>query len=464
MALIKSISGVRGTLGGKIGESLSPLDITNMTLAFGTWLLKSEPEKQSRVIIGRDARPSGKMISSLVSANLQSLGIDVIDLGLTTTPTLALAVREQAAVGGLMISASHNPNNWNALKLLTAAGFLSEQANAELLEIAAEQNYEFVEVKQLGKLIADNTAFQAHIDRICELEAVDISAIAKRQFKVVVDCVNSTGALIIPQLLERLGVQKISLLYDEVDGNFPHNPEPLSENLTALSNAVQQGDYDLGFAVDPDVDRLAIICNDGSPFNEEYSLVAVADYILSLKKGAVVSNLSSTQALKELAEGYGVRYAASKVGEANVVEVMKENQAVIGGEGNGGIIYPPLNYCRDAVVGIALFLAHLAHFEGSVKKLKSKYPAYIIVKNKIDVPNDVDIEDFFNFMATKYKDHTISRIDGLKITFDKEWIHIRRSNTEPIIRVYTESSSASIGQNLYVKVFNDLRDYRKWAV
>ena len=345
---------------------------------------------------------------------------------------------------------------------MTANGFLSEQANRELFEIAANQTYEFVKVKQLGKLTLDETAIEIHINRVCELEAVDSAAIARRRFKVIVDCINSTGALIIPQLLLRLGVQKVDLLYDEVDGNFPHNPEPLTENLTALCNKVQQGNYDLGFAVDPDVDRLVVICNDGSPFNEEYTLVAVADYILGLTKGAVVSNLSSTQALKELAESYNVEYQASKVGEVHVVAAMKETQAVIGGEGNGGIIYPPLNYCRDAVVGMALFLSHLAHFEGTVKKLKSKYPDYIIVKNKIDIPTDVDIDGFLEFMATKYKDQALSRLDGLKIWFEDKWIHIRCSNTEPIIRVYTESSSASIGQNLYMKVFNDLKDYRKW--
>ncbi len=462
MTLIKSISGIRGTIGGKIGESLSPIDIVNSVLAFGKWIKAKPSYKDNKkvVILGRDARTSGKMINRFAAASLQSLGIKIIDLGLTTTPTLTLAVKNQKVDGGIIITASHNPAQWNALKLVDENGeFLTAQDNKIVFNFSQKLDYKFSKSENLGVKTENINAIDDHVDAICALDLIDIPAIQDRNFRVLVDCVNSTGALIIPQLLKRLGVEEVKILYDKVNGIFPHNPEPLTENLGTLISEVKHGNFDLGFAVDPDVDRLVIICEDGTPFNEEYTLVAISDYILERNKGSVVSNLSSSQALKEVAQKHGVNYYASKVGEVNVIEVMKTYDAVIGGEGNGGIIYPPLHYSRDALVGIGLFLSHLANFEGSVKKLKSQYPDYTIAKDKIDIPDNIETDDFLAYLTKKYKNYLINTEDGLRVDFDKEWIHIRKSNTEPIIRVYAEASSLTVSKNLCAKVFADLREY-----
>lgn len=457
MTLIKSISGIRGTIGGKVGESLSPLDVVKFSAAFGTYLKNKNLGK--KVIIGRDARPTGGSISAIVSSTLTSLGLDVIDLGLSTTPTVEMAVTMEEAVGGIIITASHNPVQWNALKLLNEKGeFISAQDGAEVLKIADEEAFTFCEVNKNGTYSQDDTYLQRHIEAILKLDLVDAEAIRKRNFSVVVDAVNSSGGIAVPLLLEALGVKKVTKLFCEPTGHFSHNPEPLAENLTHISAEIEKGKFDLGIVVDPDVDRLCFICEDGSMFGEEYTLVSIAEYVLRNKIGNTVSNLSSTRALKDITEKAGGTYFASAVGEVNVVEAMKANDAVIGGEGNGGIIYPELHYGRDALVGIALFLTHLANFGKSVKMLRMTYPNYFISKNKIELTPETDVDHVLEDIKEKYKKQPINTVDGVRIDFDTEWVHLRRSNTEPIIRIYAESESMATAEYLAKKIIADIKE------
>ena len=462
MALIKSISGIRGTIGGRSGDGLTPLDVVKFTAAFGQWLRQRNPDKaaSATVVIGRDGRLSGEMVSKLVAATLQGMGLNVIDLGLSTTPTVELAVTGEGAVGGIILTASHNPIQWNALKLLNETGeFISAQDGAEMLAIAEMESFDFAEVRKLGQYRTDNTWLQKHIDLILALPLVDREAIAARNFRIVVDAVNSTGGIAVPMLLESLGVEKITKLHCEPTGNFAHNPEPLPENLRDIIKEAAKSTHDLGIVVDPDVDRLALICEDGSPFGEEYTLVAVADYVLkSGRIGNTVSNLSSTVALRDVTQKRGGQHFASAVGEVNVVEMMKEKDAVIGGEGNGGIIYPDLHYGRDALVGIALFLTHLAKFGKSASMLRRTYPNYYISKNKIELTPDVNVDAILERIQAKYARNPISTVDGVKIEFDKEWVHLRKSNTEPIIRIYSESDTLATADHLAGKLISDIRE------
>ncbi len=468
MTLIKSISGIRGTIGGKPGDALTPIDIVKFTAAFGHWIIQKSGK--NKIVIGRDARISGDMVKNLVVGTLQGLGINVIDLGLSTTPTVELAVPDENAGGGIILTASHNPKQWNALKLLNAKGeFISEQDGLDILELAESNDIEYADVDKLGSYIVDHTYVQKHIDKILALKLVDVEAIRARKFKVVVDAVNSTGGIFVPQLLRALGVDQITEIFCVPDGKFPHNPEPLPENLTALSSEVMNRNADLGIAVDPDVDRLCFVCEDGNMFGEEYTLVSIADFVLKntsddhLKKHNylknTVSNLSSTRALRDVTESNSGNYFASAVGEVNVVNAMKANQAVIGGEGNGGIIYPESHYGRDALVGIALFLTQLAKFGNSVSNLRSTYPAYYISKNKITLTPDLDIDALLAMVQEKYKEQPINTVDGLKIEFDKEWVHLRRSNTEPIIRIYSEGHSETTAQSLANKIMEDIKEF-----
>lgn len=461
MALIKSISGIRGTIGGKPGLTLSPLDVVKFTAAYGTWLL--EKTSNNKVVIGRDGRISGAMVRDLVVNTLVALGIDVIDLGLSTTPTVEMAVTMEGAGGGIILTASHNPKEWNALKLLNSKGeFISGQDGSEVLNLAAAESFNFASVDKLGTIKEDDSFIAKHIDAITALSAVDISAITKRKFKIVVDAVNSTGALYVPALLKTLGVEDadITVINAEVNGRFAHNPEPLPENLVELSAVVCKKGADLGIAVDPDVDRLCFVCEDGSMFGEEYTLVAVADYVLSKQPGNTVSNMSSTRALKDVTLKHGGEYYPSAVGEVNVVTRMKEVNAVIGGEGNGGIILPELHYGRDALVGIALFLTHLAHSQKSIKQLRSTYPDYFISKNKLELEEDVDVKGVFEKIKTKYKSHPVNTEDGLKIEFDNDWVHLRTSNTEPIIRIYAESNFESTANNIALRLMRDIKELK----
>lgn len=457
MTLIKSISGIRGTIGGKAGEALTPTDIVKFSSAFGLWVIQQTGKK--KIVVGRDARISGDMVRNLVVGTLQGLGIDVVDLGLSTTPTVEIAVPDEDAGGGIIITASHNPKQWNALKLLNHNGeFINDEEGRKVLDIAETTNIEFAEVDFLGKVKMDDTYMQKHIDKILALPLVDVNAIKAANFKIAIDCVNSSGGIFVPALLRALGVETIHQLYCEPDGKFPHNPEPLPENLIALAQEVKAKNADLGIAVDPDVDRLCFVCEDGNVFGEEYTLVAVADYILKHKKGNTVSNLSSTRALRDVTENAGGQYHASAVGEVNVVNLMKACNAVIGGEGNGGVIYPELHYGRDALVGIALFLTHLAKFGKSISRLKASYPAYFISKNKITLTSEMDIDNLLLKVEEKYKNQPHSTIDGLKIEFDKQWVHLRRSNTEPIIRIYSEGSSETVAENLAKKIIADIKE------
>ncbi len=457
MSLIKSISGIRGTLGGKIGDALTPLDIVKFTSAYGTWVLQTS--KKEKVVIGRDARQSGEMVSNLVIGTLQGLGIDVVDLGLATTPTVEIAVVLENAGGGIIISASHNPVQWNALKLLNEAGeFISAAAGQAILELAEKEAIEYAKVGSLGKYHKDDSYLQKHIDLILALPLVDKEAIASKDFNIAVDAVNSVGGIAVPALLKALGVKKIYELFCEPNGQFPHNPEPLPEHLNVISSEIDEGDYDLGIVVDPDVDRLAFICEDGTPFGEEYTLVAVADYVLQHQAGNTVSNLSSTRALKDVTLKRGGQYFAAAVGEVNVVTAMKEHNAVIGGEGNGGIILPELHYGRDALVGIALFLTHLAKTGKTAKMLKSGYPNYHISKNKIELDHTINVDLILEKIQERYKKHPINSIDGVKIEFDNEWVHLRKSNTEPIIRIYSESESQSTADFLAKKIISDIKE------
>ncbi len=466
MALIKSISGIRGTIGGKPGEGLSPLDVVKFTAAYGYWLKQNSKDLKCKVIVGRDARISGAMVNSLVTATLMGLGIDVIDVGLSTTPTVEMLVVFEKATGGIIITASHNPKQWNALKLLNEKGeFISASDGETVLKIAEEDAYVFAEVTALGKYETQDDAIQRHIDAILKLPLVDVEAIKKRKFKIAIDCVNSTGGIAVPMLLKALGVETTFELYVTPDGNFPHNPEPLPENLRDIAKLVTQKKADLGIVVDPDVDRLALVCEDGEMFGEEYTLVAVADYVLKNmpagKKGNTVSNLSSTRALRDVTEKQKGQYFASAVGEVNVVERMKEQKAVIGGEGNGGVIYPELHYGRDALAGIALFLSHLAKFGKSTSLLRSTYPDYFISKNKIELTSEINVDKILEDIKKKYKKQPINLEDGVKIEFDKEWVHLRRSNTEPIIRIYSESQSESTADNLAQKIMMDIKELIK---
>lgn len=457
MALIKSISGIRGTIGGKVGEGLSPIDIVKFTAAYGSWML--ERFQNPNVVIGRDARISGEMVSKLVAATLQGLGIHVIDLGLSTTPTVELAVTMENAGGGIIITASHNPVQWNALKLLNNKGeFISDLEGKDILERAESDTYKFAEAKKLGSYTLNDSYIDKHIQHVLDLELVDRDAIASRNFKVVIDCVNSTGGIALPRLLRALGVTDIEEMNCTPDGYFPHNPEPLPENLRDISGKLENGKFDLGIVVDPDVDRLAFLNEDGTFFGEEYTLVAVADYVLANSPGNTVSNLSSTRALRDVTEKRAGIYHAAAVGEVNVVEKMKETDAVIGGEGNGGIIYPTSHYGRDALVGIGLFLTHLAKSGKSCSRLRATYPNYYISKNKIELTHEINVDTILEKIRQKYSKHPINDIDGVKIEFEKEWVHLRKSNTEPIIRIYSESSTQATAEHLANKIMLDIKE------
>ena len=457
MTLIKSISGIRGTIGGKPDDNLTPIDVVKFSSAYGTWLLSNK--KTKKIVVGRDARISGKMISSIVCNTLIGMGIDVIDLGLSTTPTVEMAVTMENAGGGIIITASHNPKQWNALKLLNEKGeFISGEDGVKLLEIIATNDFNFAEVDKLGKYSKDSTYIEKHINEILKLDLVDVEAIKNKNFKIAIDCVNSTGGIAVPMLLNALGVKNIVELYCESNGHFPHNPEPLPEHLTEISSEIIRKKCDLGIVVDPDVDRLALVCEDGDMFGEEYTLVAIADYVLQHKKGNTVSNLSSTRALRDVTHKLGGKYTASAVGEVNVVVEMKNTNAVIGGEGNGGIIYPELHYGRDSLVGIALFLTHLAQKNMSISRLRSTYPNYFISKNKIELTPEIDVDKVLLKIQNKYKKEEISTVDGVKIDFESTWVHLRKSNTEPIIRIYAEAENASTADNLANKIINDIKE------
>lgn len=456
MTLIKSIAGIRGTIGGKAGENLTPIDVTKFTSAYGQWVLAHH--ENPTIIIGRDARPSGHLISPIVSNTLRAQGIHVIDLGLSTTPTVEMAVSHFGASGGIIITASHNPAGWNALKLLNNAGeFINEAEGQHILNLAESGEVVFCEPRKFGAYTLDEQYIHIHIDKILNLELVNVAAIKARKFKVVLDAVNSTGGITVPILLEKLGVE-VTRLYCEPSGQFPHNPEPLPENLTHLCQELVAGTFDLGIAVDPDVDRLALISENGEPFGEEYTLVAVADYVLSKRKGNTVSNLSSTRALRDVTEKRGGSYHAAAVGEVNVVVKMKEVNAVIGGEGNGGVILPELHYGRDALAGIALFLSHLAEFGKSASFLRAKLPSYYISKNKIELTPEIDVDEILRKLKNKYSKNPINTIDGVKIEFDKEWVHLRKSNTEPIIRIFAESDTHATADHLAMKLISDIRE------
>ncbi|MGL6268844.1 MAG: phosphoglucosamine mutase [Chitinophagaceae bacterium] len=460
MALIKSISGIRGTIGGKPGDTLSPLDIVKFTSAFGSWLVEKTGNK--KVVIGRDARISGPMVNNLVVNTLIALGIDVIDLGLSTTPTVEIAVVMEKAAGGIIITASHNPKEWNALKLLNSQGeFISGEDGAEVLEKAAKADFSYATVEKLGNYQTNDSYLQKHIDAILAHELVQVDKIKAKKFRIVVDAINSTGAIFVPALLIALGVKEadIILLNGEVNGKFAHNPEPLPQNLSQLANEVNKSGAHLGIAVDPDVDRLVLVCEDGSMFGEEYTLVAVADYVLSKRKGNTVSNLSSSRALKDVTMRHGGTYYPSSVGEVNVVRKMKEVDAVIGGEGNGGIIMPDMHYGRDALIGIALFLSFLAENGKTVKQIRGTYPDYFISKNKIEFETGIDLEAVFELLKKKYKSQPLNTEDGLRIEFDNDWVHLRSSNTEPIIRVIAESNFETTARNIATRLIHDIREF-----
>lgn len=458
MSLIKSISGIRGTIGGKPGDNLTPLDVVRFAAAFGSWLL--EKTENRTIVIGRDGRISGSMVQNLVVNTLIGLGFNIVDIGLSTTPTVEIAVPGEKAAGGIIITASHNPREWNALKLLNADGeFISAADGAIVLQKAEKEDFNFTPVDKLGTYTFKDTWLKKHIDTIINYPLVQVGNIKAKNYKVVVDVVNSTGALFVPPLLKALGVEDVIVLNGEVDGKFAHNPEPLPENLSELSGAVRKHKADLGIAVDPDVDRLCFVCEDGSMFGEEYTLVAVADYVLSKKLGNTVSNMSSTKALKEVTLKHGGEYFPSAVGEVNVVARMKEVNAVIGGEGNGGIIVPDLHYGRDALVGIALFLSSLSEHRNGMKSFRARYPDYFISKNKIELSDSVNVKEIFEQIRKKYKKQPINTEDGLKIEFDSDWVHLRTSNTEPIIRIYAESSFETTANNIAVRLMQDIREF-----
>jgi phosphomannomutase len=459
MALIKSISGIRGTIGGNTSDNLTPLDIVKFTAAYGTWLKTQSNKSLTKIVLGRDGRMSGQMVKNIVTSTLSALGIDVIDTDYSTTPTVEMAVKFLNADGGIILTASHNPKEWNALKLLNNQGEFINAAEGELiLKIAEAEDFNFCAVDELGKITQDDSTFQAHFNAILAHKMVDVKAIEAANFSIVVDVVNSTGALAIPALLAQLGVVNFTIINKEMTGDFAHNPEPLPENLTELSRAVVAQNASLGIAVDPDVDRLCFVCEDGSMFGEEYTLVAVADYMLSIQKGNTVSNMSSTRALKDVTLKHGGEYFASAVGEVNVVTKMKEKNAVIGGEGNGGIIDPTLHYGRDALIGIALFLTQLAKSGKTARQLRSTYPDYFMSKNKIILDKDVDVKKIFAAIKKQYKNQPINTDDGLKIEFDNDWVHLRTSNTEPIIRIYAESNMATTADNIASRLMKDIQE------
>ena len=458
MTLIKSISGIRGTIGGKVGDNLTPIDVVKFASAYGIWVKQQRNKENYRVVVGRDARISGEMVQSLVMQTLVGLGIHVIDLGLSTTPTVEIAVPMEHADGGIILTASHNPKQWNALKLLNAKGeFLNADQGAKILEIAESDTMYFSQVDDLGRITKNEAYIDLHIDKILELPLVDKKAIEKANFRVVVDGVNSTGGIAIPLLLERLGVDVVKL-YCDPTGHFPHNPEPLKEHLTDLSNLVVKEGADFGIVVDPDVDRLAFVCENGEMFGEEYTLVACADYVLSKTPGNTVSNMSSSRALHDVTEKHGQTYEASAVGEVNVVELMKVNNAVIGGEGNGGIIYPELHYGRDSLVGVALFLSLLAEKRMKVSELRDSYPSYFMSKKKIQLTPYLDVDAILIAMEAKYSSKNITTIDGVKIDFAENWVHLRKSNTEPIIRIYTEAKSQIEADTLADKIISEIKE------
>lgn len=456
MSLIKSISGIRGTIGGKVGDNLTPLDVVKFASAFGTWLQNNKNKKDLTLIIGRDARISGSMVNSLVTATLQGLGINVVDLGLSTTPTVEVMVPELNADGGIILTASHNPKQWNALKLLNEKGeFINGENGAEVLALAESEDFNYAEVDDLGQYETREDAFDIHIQKILDLPMVDVEAIKAKKYKIVLDAVNSTGGIAIPMLLDKLGCETIKL-YCEPNGQFPHNPEPLKEHLGDICELVKKENADFGVVVDPDVDRLALVDETGEMFGEEYTLVAVADYLLKNKNGVAVSNLSSSRALRDVAQTHDSEYFASAVGEVNVVNLMKEKNAVIGGEGNGGIIYPDLHYGRDSLVGVALFLTHLAKENKTVSELRAGYPSYFMGKKKIELTPEINVDDLLTKMEKEYQNEEVSTVDGVKIDFENNWVHLRKSNTEPIIRIYTEAKSQEeadkLGDDMIAKI------------
>ena len=455
MTLIKSISGIRGTIGGQVGEGLNPLDIVRFTSAYATLIRKTCKSASNKIVVGRDARISGEMVQRIVAGTLMGMGWDVVDIDLASTPTTELAVTMEGACGGIILTASHNPKQWNALKLLNEQGeFLNDAEGKEVLRIAEAEEFIYADVDHIGTYRQDLTYNQKHIDSVLALGLVDVEAIRKANFRVAIDAVNSVGGVILPELLKQLGVKQIEKLYCEPTGHFAHNPEPLEKNLGDIMNLMKGGKADVAFVVDPDVDRLAMICEDGTMYGEEYTLVTVADYILKHTPGHTVSNLSSTRALRDVTRNYGGEYYASAVGEVNVVAKMKEVNAVIGGEGNGGVIYPASHYGRDALVGIALFLSHLAHERKTVSQLRATYPAYFMAKNKVDLTPEIDVDAILSKVKEIYKNEEINDIDGVKIDFADRWVHLRKSNTEPIIRVYSEAPTAEAAEEIGQKVMN----------
>ena len=460
MALIKSISGFRGTIGGEVGDNLTPLDAVKFASAYATWLKSENKGKEERlkVVVGRDARISGQMVQSLVVASLQGMGVDVIDLGLSTTPTVELMVTHFAADGGIILTASHNPKQWNALKLLTSEGeFLDAAQGGEVLRIAAADEYVYADVDSLGEVTYFDKSIEEHVKKVLDLKLVDKEAIAAADFEVVVDGINSTGGMAIPAMLEALGVKKVKVLNGEANGHFAHNPEPLKENLTGIASVIAEEGADMGIVVDPDVDRLAFMDETGEMFGEEYTLVAVADYVLSHTPGSTVSNMSSSRALADVAAAHGCTYEASAVGEVNVVTLMKKNGCVIGGEGNGGVIYPESHYGRDALVGVALFLSHLAHKKIKMSELKKELPAYFMSKAKVSLTPEIDVDLILSKMKEKYATERVSDIDGVKIDFAESWVHLRKSNTEPIIRIYTEAKTQQEADSLGVEIMEVIK-------
>ncbi len=459
MALIKSISGIRGTIGGQAGEGLNPLDIVKFTSAYATVIRKMGKSTSNKIVVGRDARISGEMVLHSVVGALMGMGWDVVNIGLATTPTTEIAVVEEGAAGGIILTASHNPRQWNALKLLNEKGeFLNAEEGQQVLSIAEAADFDFADVDTIGSYTENFTYDQKHIDSVLALKLVDVDAIRNANFRVAIDCVNSVGGVVIPALLEALGVKTVEKLYCEPNGNFPHNPEPLPEHLTAIADLMKEGKADVGFVVDPDVDRLAVICEDGSMFGEEYTLVAVADYVLNNTPGNTVSNLSSSRALRDVTRGLGGEYTAAAVGEVNVVAKMKETNAVIGGEGNGGVIYPESHYGRDALVGIALFLTHLAKKQMKVSELKATYPAYAIAKQKVELTPSIDVDAILEAVKIKFKDQEVNDIDGVKIDFPEKWVHLRKSNTEPIIRVYAEAQTIEAAEEVAAEIMAVIRE------
>lgn len=459
MTLIKSISGIRGTIGGPVGDGLNPVDIARFAAAYATNIKANKTTDSKKIVVGRDARISGEMVNQLVIGTLLGMGFDVVNIGLATTPTTELAVTMEKAAGGIILTASHNPKQWNALKLLNERGeFLDAKAGENVLQIAAEESFVFANVDELGKLTVDESYNQKHIESVLALDLVDVEAIKAANFSVAIDCVNSVGGIVLPELLEALGVQRVEKLYCEPNGQFPHNPEPLPEHLTAIADVMKQGKADVGFVVDPDVDRLAIVSEDGSMFGEEYTLVSIADYVLQHTPGNTVSNLSSTRALRDVTRKHNCEYTAAAVGEVNVVTAMKATNAIIGGEGNGGIIYPASHYGRDALVGIALFLTLMAKSKLKVSELRKTYPEYYISKNKIELTPAIDVDNILKVIKEKHQQYDVNDIDGVKIDFPTGWVHLRKSNTEPIIRIYSEAASMDEAAGFANKIILQIKE------